>query len=84
MIGINPATDSIPAVTTLVEMLHEIIARYNIPTQSCILTHVTTSIECINRGAPIDLVFQSIAGTEAANKSFGISLSILKEGHERR
>jgi ethanolamine ammonia-lyase large subunit len=82
VIGINPATDSIAAVMTLIEMLDEIIRRYAIPTQSCVLTHVTTSIEAINRGAPIDLVFQSIAGTEAANKSFGIDLAILKEGRE--
>ncbi len=82
VIGINPATDSIAAVTTLIEMLDEIIRRYAIPTQSCVLTHVTTSIEAINRGAPIDLVFQSIAGTEAANKSFGINLGILQEGRE--
>jgi ethanolamine ammonia-lyase large subunit len=80
VIGINPATDSIAAVTTLIEMLNEVIRRYAIPTQSCVLTHVTTSIEAINRGAPVDLVFQSIAGTEAANKSFGISLKILQEG----
>ncbi|MBK9078571.1 MAG: ethanolamine ammonia-lyase subunit EutB [Hyphomicrobium sp.] len=82
VIGINPATDSIPAVMTLIEMLHEVIQRYNIPTQSCILSHVTTSIEAINRGAPIDLVFQSIAGTEAANKSFGIDLKVLQEGQD--
>lgn len=82
VIGINPATDSIAAVTTLIEMLHEVIQRYDIPTQSCVLTHVTTSIEAINRGAPLDLVFQSIAGTEAANKSFGINLAVLKEGYE--
>jgi ethanolamine ammonia-lyase large subunit len=82
VIGINPATDSIAAVMTLIDMLDEIIRRYAIPTQSCVLTHVTTSIEAINRGAPIDLVFQSIAGTEAANKSFGIDLAILKEGRE--
>ncbi len=82
VIGINPATDSISAVTTLIEMLNEVIARYNIPTQSCVLTHVTTSIEAINRGAPVDLVFQSIAGTEAANKSFGISLATLREGYD--
>jgi ethanolamine ammonia-lyase large subunit len=82
VIGINPATDSIAAVTTLIEMLDEIIRRYAIPTQSCILTHVTTSIEAINRGAPIDLVFQSIAGTEAANSSFGVNLTILQEGRE--
>ncbi|MGA9604707.1 MAG: ethanolamine ammonia-lyase subunit EutB [Methyloceanibacter sp.] len=82
VIGINPATDSIAQVTTLIEMLDEIIRRYEIPTQSCVLTHVTTSIEAINRGAPIDLVCQPIAGTEAANKSFGINLSILQEGRE--
>jgi ethanolamine ammonia-lyase large subunit len=82
VIGINPATDSTAAVTTLIEMLHEIIQRYNIPTQSCVLTHVTTSIACINKGAPVDLVFQSIAGSEAANGSFGINLAMLKEGYE--
>ncbi|MBN8910529.1 MAG: ethanolamine ammonia-lyase subunit EutB, partial [Rhizobiales bacterium] len=82
VIGINPATDSIAAVTTLIEMLHEIIQRYDIPTQSCVLTHVTTSIEAINRGAPLDLVFQSIAGTEAANSSFGINLALLQEGYD--
>jgi ethanolamine ammonia-lyase large subunit len=82
VIGINPASDSIPAVIALVNMLDEAIARYEIPTQSCVLTHVTTSIEAIHRGAPVDLVFQSIAGTEAANRSFGVSLDILREGHE--
>jgi ethanolamine ammonia-lyase large subunit len=82
VIGINPATDSIAAVTTLIEMLNEIIRRYSIPTQSCVLTHVTTSIEAINRGAPVDLVFQSIAGTEAANASFGINLGILQQGRD--
>ncbi|MCI4678000.1 ethanolamine ammonia-lyase subunit EutB [Rhodoblastus acidophilus] len=82
VIGVNPASDSIPAVIKLVNMLNDVIARYEIPTQSCVLTHVTTSIEAIERGAPIDLVFQSIAGTEAANRSFGISLSVLREGYE--
>lgn len=82
VIGINPASDSIPAVMKLVSMLDDLIARYEVPTQSCILTHVTTSIEAIHRGAPIDLVFQSIAGTEAANASFGINLGVLREGYE--
>ncbi|PJI46331.1 MULTISPECIES: ethanolamine ammonia-lyase subunit EutB [Pseudomonas] len=82
MLGINPATDSLQSICTLLEMLDAIIQRYEIPTQSCVLTHVTSSIEAINRGAPLDLVFQSIAGTEAANASFGVSLSILKEGYE--
>ncbi len=82
VIGVNPASDSIPAVIDLVRMLDEIIVRYEIPTQSCVLAHVTTSIEAINRGAPVDLVFQSIAGTESANRSFGIDLSVLQEGYE--
>jgi ethanolamine ammonia-lyase large subunit len=82
VIGINPATDSIATVTTLIEMLNDIIRRYDIPSQSCVLTHVTTSIEAINRGAPVDLVFQSIAGTEAANASFGVTLEILQEGRD--
>src|SRR5574343_730613 len=82
VIGINPATDNVGAVMTLIQMLDAIIQRYAIPTQSCVLTHVTTSIEAINRGAPLDLVFQSIAGTEAANRSFGINLAVLQEGYE--
>ncbi|BAL24901.1 ethanolamine ammonia-lyase subunit EutB [Azoarcus sp. KH32C] len=82
VIGINPATDSVSAVTTLIRMLDAIITKYEIPTQSCVLTHVTTSIEAINRGAPVDLVFQSIAGTEAANAGFGINLAVLAEGRE--
>ena len=82
VIGINPATDSAPAVETLLRLLDELIHRYKIPTQSCILAHVTTALQCMERGAPVDLVFQSIAGTEAANKSFGISLSLLKEARE--
>ncbi len=82
VIGINPASDNVAVLSDLVEMLAEIIARYEIPTQSCVLTHVTTSIEMANRGLPVDLVFQSIAGTEKANSSFGISLDMLREGHE--
>ncbi|MGE6993247.1 ethanolamine ammonia-lyase subunit EutB [Pseudomonas sp. NPDC047961] len=82
VIGINPATDSTSGICELLKMLDAIIQRYEIPTQGCILTHVTTSIEAINRGAPLDLVFQSIAGTEAANTSFGINLAVLQEGYE--
>jgi ethanolamine ammonia-lyase large subunit len=78
MIGINPATDSIASICALLVMLDAIIQRYEIPTQSCVLTHVTTSIEAINRGVPLDLVFQSIAGTEAANAGFGINLNVLQ------
>jgi len=82
VIGINPASDNIEAVITLMTMLDDIIQHYEIPTQSCVLTHVTTHIEAINRGAPVDLIFQSIAGTEKANDSFGINLGILKEAYE--
>jgi ethanolamine ammonia-lyase large subunit len=79
VIGINPATDNVQQVVRIVEMLDEIISRYRIPTQSCVLTHVTNTIAAIERGAPVDLVFQSIAGTEAANASFGIDLELLAE-----
>ncbi|MPQ60320.1 ethanolamine ammonia-lyase subunit EutB [Duganella sp. FT27W] len=82
VIGINPATDNVPQVIKIVTMLDEIIDRYGIPTQSCVLTHVTNTIAAIERGAPIDLVFQSIAGTEAANTSFGLNLALLGEARE--
>ena len=79
VVGINPATDSLPGLAKLNHMLDEVIQRFEIPTQSCVLTHVTNTIELINRGVPIDLVFQSIAGTEKANSGFGINLSLLAE-----
>jgi len=79
VIGVNPATDSVAQVIQLVTLLNDIIHRYDIPTQSCVLTHVTNTLQAINRGAPVDLVFQSIAGTEAANRSFGINLDLLAE-----
>jgi ethanolamine ammonia-lyase large subunit len=81
VIGINPATDNVPQVIKLVTMLDEIIARYDIPTQACVLTHVTNTLAAMERGAPVDLVFQSIAGTQAANASFGIDLALLREAH---
>jgi ethanolamine ammonia-lyase large subunit len=79
VIGINPASDNVPQVIRLVTMMDEIIRHYAIPTQSCVLTHVTNTLAAIERGAPVDLVFQSIAGTEAANHSFGITLELLAE-----
>jgi len=82
VIGLNPASDSMPVLSDLLKLIDGIIARFEIPTQSCVLTHVTSSIELINRGLPVDLVFQSVAGTEAANRSFGIDLAILREGHD--
>jgi ethanolamine ammonia-lyase large subunit len=81
-IGINPASDDPTALGRLVRLLDELISRLRIPTQSCVLAHVTTTLGLINQGFPVDLVFQSIAGTEAANKSFGIDLAILKEARE--
>lgn len=82
MIGINPATDSPATTTRLLHMIDGIRERFSIPTQSCVLSHVTTTLQLIEQGAPVDLVFQSIAGTEKANASFGINLSILQEAHE--
>jgi len=82
VIGINPATDSLPAIVTMMNMIDELRSRYDVPTQSCVLTHVTNTIKAIEQGAPVDLVFQSIAGTEQANASFGIHLALLKEAHE--
>jgi ethanolamine ammonia-lyase large subunit len=79
VLGINPATDNVSQVVKLLMMLDEIIQRYAIPTQSCVLTHVTNTLQAMERGAPVDLVFQSIAGTEAANRSFGINLKLLAE-----
>jgi len=82
VIGINPASDNVAQVTLLIKMLDEIIQQYQIPTQSCVLTHVTNTIMAIESGAPVDLVFQSIAGTEAANRSFGINLNLLLEARD--
>lgn len=81
VIGINPATDSPRAVRDLLELLDGVIQRYQIPTQSCVLCHVTTSVDLMERGAPVDLVFQSIAGTQAANASFGVTLGLLDEAY---
>jgi ethanolamine ammonia-lyase large subunit len=82
VIGINPATDNVAQVVKLVGMLDDIISRYAIPTQSCVLTHVTNTLAAIERGAPVDLVFQSIAGTEAANRGFGVDLALLAEAQQ--
>ncbi|RAK70774.1 ethanolamine ammonia-lyase subunit EutB [Hymenobacter edaphi] len=82
VLGINPATDSPAAAAALLRLLDEVRAQFQIPTQTCVLGHVTTTLELIRRGAPVDLTFQSIAGTEAANRSFGVSLRLLQEAHE--
>ena len=78
-IGINPASDDPAVIARLLRLLDDIIARLQIPTQACVLTHVTTTLGLIGEGVPVDLVFQSIAGTQAANRSFGVNLALLKE-----
>jgi ethanolamine ammonia-lyase large subunit len=82
VIGINPATDNVQAASALIRLLDEVRQRYDIPMQSCVLTHVTNSMVMMERNEPVDLVFQSIAGTEGANKTFGIDLAVLAEAHE--
>ncbi|MXP23976.1 ethanolamine ammonia-lyase subunit EutB [Gordonia sp. HNM0687] len=82
VIGINPATDSPHATSDLLHLLDDIRQRFAIPMQSCVLSHVTTTVDLIEQGAPVDLVFQSIAGTEGANRSFGIDIAMLREANE--
>jgi ethanolamine ammonia-lyase large subunit len=82
VIGLNPASDSLAVLGEVARLLDDVVHRLDIPTQTCILTHVTSAVTLIERGAPIDLVFQSIAGTEAANRSFGVTLATLWEGLE--
>ncbi|PLT18195.1 ethanolamine ammonia-lyase subunit EutB [Ralstonia mannitolilytica] len=81
-IGINPASDNLGAIVSLLQLVDEMRNRYAIPTQSCVLTHVTNTIRAIDQGAPVDLVFQSVAGSEQANAGFGISLALLGEAHD--
>lgn len=82
VIGINPATDSVPAMTEILKLINELVYRYEIPTQSCVLSHVTNAVAAMELGAPVDLVFQSIAGTEIVNKNFGINLALLGEARD--
>ncbi len=82
VIGINPATDHVQTTVGLLRMLDDIRQRFAIPTQTCVLSHLTTTLQAIEQGAPVDLAFQSIGGTEALNRSFGVSLSLLQEGLE--
>jgi len=81
VIGINPATDRPDVLEALLRMIDEVIRRYEIPTQGCVLAHLTAQLAALNRGAPVDLLFQSVAGTEAANRSFGITFELLAEAH---
>jgi len=82
VIGVNPASDSLATIGDIVRRLDDLIGRFEIPTQQCVLTHVTSAVALIEQGAPVDLVFQSIAGTEAANASFGVNLALLREGQD--
>ena len=81
-IGINPATDNVAMVKSLLHMIDGFISEYQIPTQSCVLAHLTTTLRAIEEGAPVDLAFQSIAGSQAANRSFGIDLKLLRQAHQ--
>src|SRR5438128_9634038 len=83
VIGVNPATDSVETVSSILHALNRLVETYKIPTQTCCLAHITTQLAALNRGMPVDLLFQSIAGTEAANRSFGITLAMLREGREQ-
>jgi ethanolamine ammonia-lyase large subunit len=83
VIGVNPAADSVETVAAILRALARLIDAYGVPTQACCLAHITTQLEAMKQGAPLDLLFQSVAGTEAANRSFGVSLQLLREGRER-
>jgi ethanolamine ammonia-lyase large subunit len=83
VLGVNPATESVETVSVILRALNRLIETLGVPTQACCLGHVTTQLSCLERGVPIDLLFQSIAGTQAANASFGVSLPLLREGRER-
>jgi ethanolamine ammonia-lyase large subunit len=83
VIGVNPATDAVETVTTILSALDRLISAYKIPTQTCCLAHISTQLAALERGAPVDLLFQSIAGTQEANRSFGVTLDLLREGQGR-
>ena len=82
VIGINPATDSLPAIGQLLRLLDDVIQRHAIPTQACVLTHVSNTLQLIEQGFPVDLVFQSIAGSQKANAGFGITLDLLRQAQQ--
>src|SRR5271166_6339313 len=83
VIGVNPATDAVATVHSILVALNRLVDAYEIPTQTCCLAHITTQLAALNRGAPVDLLFQSVAGTEKANRSFGITLNVLREGQQQ-
>lgn len=83
VIGVNPAADSVESIAAILHALQRLVTVYEIPTQTCCLAHITTQLAAMDRGAPVDLLFQSVAGTEAANRSFGITLETISEGRKR-
>jgi ethanolamine ammonia-lyase large subunit len=83
VIGVNPATDAVESVSAILHALNRLIEAYQIPTQACCLAHISTQLKAMERGAPVDLLFQSVAGTQKANASFGVTLGMLREGRER-
>ena len=83
VIGVNPASDSVETAGAILRALARLIDAYGVPTQACCLAHITTQLEAMKQGAPVDLLFQSVAGTEAANRSFGVTLQMLREGREQ-
>src|SRR5271165_6753785 len=83
VIGVNPASDSVQSVSSILRGLARLVDAYKIPTQTCCLAHISTQLSAMEQGAPVDLLFQSIAGTEPANRSFGITIAMLREGHEQ-
>lgn len=83
VIGVNPASDSVETVSSILHALDRLVDAYKVPTQTCCLAHITTQLAALSRGAPVDLLFQSIGGTEAANRSFGITLAMLREGRQQ-
>ncbi|MBB5319063.1 ethanolamine ammonia-lyase subunit EutB [Tunturibacter empetritectus] len=83
VIGINPVSDNVATLTNLLHLVDHIRRRYDIPTQSCVLAHLTTQMQAMQQGAPLDLLFQSVGGTEATNTSFGINLALLEEAHQQ-
>jgi ethanolamine ammonia-lyase large subunit len=82
VVGINPAGDSVATTIQLLRLIDAVRQRFQIPIQSCVLAHITTQMKAMEQGAPVDLIFQSIAGTEAANRSFGVNLALLDEAHQ--
>jgi ethanolamine ammonia-lyase large subunit len=83
VIGVNPASDSVENTQAILQALHRLVDAYQVPTQTCCLAHVTTQLAALDRGAPVDLLFQSIAGTQSANRSFGITLEMIRDGREQ-